>query len=63
MPWTKAIQFLQSTKAEIERVHWPSKEKTARLTALVVILTLGVGLYIGLLDILLTQATASIFIR
>lgn len=63
MPWTKAIEFIKSTRAEMERVRWPSKDLTIRLSTIVVLLTLGVGLYVGVLDLLLTKITATAFIR
>lgn len=63
MPWTKAMEFIKSTRAEMERVHWPSKDLTIRLTTIVVILTVGVGVYIGILDLLLTKVTQGAFVK
>jgi preprotein translocase subunit SecE len=63
MPWTKATSFLREVRSEMERVNWPTKDQTIRLTTIVIALTLGIGLYIGLLDVGLTQVTSKLFIR
>lgn len=57
------MEFIKSAKAEMGRVHWPSKDLTVRLTTIVVLLTVGVGVYIGVLDLLLTKITQAAFIR
>lgn len=63
MPWTKAIRFLREVRSEMERVTWPTKDQTVRLTTLVIALTLAVGLYIGALDTVFTKLASTFFIR
>ncbi|MFA6016929.1 MAG: preprotein translocase subunit SecE [Patescibacteria group bacterium] len=40
---------------ELKKVSWPSKEETIRLTTIVIIVSLIIGLYVGIIDILLAK--------
>ncbi|NTU72851.1 preprotein translocase subunit SecE [Candidatus Roizmanbacteria bacterium] len=40
---------------ELKRVTWPSRQDTIRLTAIVITISLLIGLYIGIIDILLAK--------
>jgi preprotein translocase subunit SecE len=42
--------FLQESRQELKKVNWPSKTETARYTAFVIGFSLGVALFLGLLD-------------
>jgi len=44
------FKFFSEVKEEMKKVVWPKKEETIRLTAVVIIFTLIVGIYVGLLD-------------
>lgn len=60
MPAIKGIKpliFLQEVKAELKKVVWPKREETIRLTGMVILISLIVGLYIGGLDILFIKIT------
>jgi len=43
-------KFLLETKSELRRVSWPDKGDIYRLTALVVIISLSVGLFLTGID-------------
>jgi preprotein translocase subunit SecE len=45
-----AIKFLNEVKAELNRVVWPSRQETIKLTAIVVGVSIATAAYIGLLD-------------
>ena len=47
--------FASGVVDELKKVSWPSKKKTMRLTGIVVGVSLIIGLYIGIIDILLTK--------
>ncbi len=54
----KAFQspgFAQGVIEELKKVSWPSKKETVRLTSIVIGVSLIIGLYIGIIDILLTK--------
>ena len=43
-------QFLSEVRSELRRVVWPTREVAARLTALVVGISVAMGAILGLLD-------------
>lgn len=47
--------FVTSTIDELKKVTWPSRKDTIRLTAIVIIICLIIGAYIGIIDFLLAQ--------
>jgi len=51
----KATKFLKEVQAELKKVTWPTREQAVRLTGIVVGVSLVVGLYIGVLDYILTK--------
>lgn len=40
---------------ELKKVTWPTKKETIRLTAVVIIISLIIGIYIGIIDVLLAK--------
>ena len=40
---------------ELKKVSWPSRKDTIRLTLIVIIVSLIIGLYVGIIDILLAK--------
>ena len=53
---SKINQFLKETRQELDKVTWPTKEETIKLTQTVVIVTIVFALYLGTLDYLFTEA-------
>ena len=49
------IAFLRQVRDELNLVTWPSRQKTIRLTIIVVVVSVAVGVYLGVLDLLLTK--------
>lgn len=52
------LDFLRETKVELDKVVWPTRVQTIRLTVMVIIVTIVVGFFLGGLDFLLTQLTS-----
>lgn len=50
--------FLQEVREELIKVTWPTREQTIRYTVLVIAVAVGVGIFLGGLDYLLTSLTA-----
>jgi preprotein translocase subunit SecE len=50
------LDFFKSIVIELRKIDWPSREKTIRLTAIVIAVSLVLGVFIGGLDILFTFA-------
>ncbi|MDR3570798.1 MAG: preprotein translocase subunit SecE [Candidatus Pacebacteria bacterium] len=43
-------QYLKDTRNELNHVAWPTQRQTIVFTALVVVISLGIAAYVGLLD-------------
>ncbi len=44
------VGFLRETASELRKSVWPSREETARLTVIVLVLSIAMGFFLGLLD-------------
>ena len=51
------VIFLKEVKAELTRVIWPTRDEVVKLTVVVVVVSVIVGLYIGGLDLVFTKLT------
>lgn len=40
---------------ELRKVTWPTREETIKLTTIVIVISLIIGAYIGIIDVLLTK--------
>lgn len=47
--------FVTNIVEELKKVSWPNKNNTIRLTLIVISISLIIGIYIGIIDILLTK--------
>ena len=56
------IAYFRSSIEELKRVSWPSRAKTTRLTVYVIIISVAVAAYLGLLDYIFLRVT-EIFIK
>ncbi len=48
--WTKLIDYLKGSKAEVSSVNWPTKKQTINYTLLVVGASLLVAFLLGFFD-------------
>lgn len=48
-------QFGSGIVEELKKVTWPTKDQTFRLTVIVIGISLIIGVYIGIIDVLLTK--------
>lgn len=44
------VQFIRETFDELRKCVWPSREETARLTMVVIVLAIAAGFFLGGLD-------------
>jgi preprotein translocase subunit SecE len=47
--------FLKEVKIELQKVTWPSREQTRKLTIIVIIVSATVAVFVGGLDLLFTK--------
>ena len=46
------VRYLRETRAELRKVHWPTRQEAWNLTKVVLIVTVSMALFLGLLDYL-----------
>ena len=51
------IDYIKESKAEFDKVIWPTPKQTIRLTLLVILISFIVGVYVGGLDALFATLT------
>jgi len=51
----KITQYIQESIVEMKKVTWPTKKETYRYTLLVIGISLGIALFLGILDYIFTQ--------
>jgi len=49
------IKYLTEVRQELQRVSWPDRHQTLQKTILVISVSIGVGIYIGVLDFIFTR--------
>lgn len=48
--FTKLKLFLQESREEFKRINWPTFPETRRLTLVVIGFSLGIAIFLGVLD-------------
>ena len=54
-------RYFKETSGELRKVTWPTRKEATNLTIIVVIVTLVMGIYLGLLDYIFSRFFALIF--
>ncbi len=60
---TTPVNFFKEVRDELKKVVWPSREEVIRLTSVVIIVSVGIGLFLGGIDLLLTKVVQLIITR
>ena len=63
MPNVAPAKFFREVVAELKKVTWPTRDETVKLTAVVIAISVLVGLFIGGLDTLFLSITKAVFKR
>ncbi len=50
-----SFNFFNSIIDELKKVSWPTRQETIKLTLIVIIVSLIIGLYVGIIDVLLAK--------
>ena len=53
-------KFIQDVIAEFKRVSWPTRQATLQSTAVVLVVSLAVAVFLGIVDVGLASAVKSI---
>lgn len=54
---TSPITFVRQVRTELAKVVWPTRAETIKLTLVVIGVSVGIGLFIGALDIMFVNLT------
>ena len=57
------IKFFTEAKAELTKVSWPSRPELVRYTILVVIISLAVAIFLGVLDVAFSYLVENYLIK
>ena len=57
---TTPISFLRETRDELKKVVWPSRQEIIRLTFVVIMVSLVVGLFLGGLDFVFVKIIGTV---
>jgi len=57
----KVTGFLNEVKVELSKVSWSTRKELVGSTIVVIMITLIMGLFIGLLDLVLSQGLSLLF--
>lgn len=57
---TSPVAFLKETRDELKKVVWPTRQEIIRLTFVVIIISLVVGLFLGGLDFVFVKIIGTI---
>jgi len=52
---TTPVNFIKEVKDELKKVVWPTKNEVIRLTSIVILVSVMVGLFLGLMDYIFTN--------
>lgn len=50
-----SFNFFNNITDELKKVSWPTRQETIKLTSIVIIVSLIIGLYVGIIDVLLAK--------
>lgn len=57
------VQFIREVVTELKKVTWPTRQETIKLTGVVIVLSVLVGAFVGVLDITFLKITTLLFKR
>lgn len=60
---TTPANFLRETRDELKKVVWPTRQEVIRLTGVVIIVSVFVGIFLGGTDFILTKLIELIVVK
>lgn len=60
---TTPVSFFKEVRDELRKVVWPTREEVIRLTGVVLLVSLIVGIYLGGADLILTKLVEVIILK
>ena len=60
---TTPVVFLKEVRDELKKVVWPTRDEIIRLTGVVIVVSVGVGIFLGATDFILTKLVGLLITR
>ena len=60
---TTPVNFLGEVRDELKKVVWPTRDEVIRLTGVVILVSLFVGIFLGGADFILTKIVQIIVVK
>jgi preprotein translocase subunit SecE len=60
---TTPVVFLKEVRDELQKVVWPTRDEIIRLTGVVILVSVGVGIFLGATDFILTKLIGILITR
>ena len=60
---TTPVVFLKEVRDELQKVVWPTRDEIIRLTGVVILVSLIVGIFLGATDFILTKLVGLLISR
>ena len=60
---TTPVVFLKEVRDELKKVVWPTRDEVIRLTGVVILVSLFVGIFLGGADFILTKLVGILIAR
>ena len=57
------FNYLSESRAELAKVNWPNRRQLVRLTAALIVFCVVVGLFIGGIDFVFSQALQKLILK
>ncbi|KKU15813.1 preprotein translocase subunit SecE [Candidatus Jorgensenbacteria bacterium RIFCSPLOWO2_02_FULL_45_12] len=54
--------FIQESRQELKRVNWPTKKETVKYTVFVVLFSIGIAAFLGILDFIFVNVLENVVI-
>ena len=61
--FSKVTKYLREVRSEMTKVTWPTRGQTVKMTLMVIVVSVVIGVFIGSLDILLSRIAGAILSR
>jgi len=59
----KIKAYFSESYYELKKVNWPTKNETINLTIVVIIFSLAISIFLGILDILFTNGLSQLILK
>jgi preprotein translocase subunit SecE len=60
---TTPVSFLKEVRDELKKVVWPTRAEVIRLTGVVIVISIAVGIFLGGTDFILTKLVGLLITR